>query len=187
MRIFVTVIILIFSIQSLSNANQNLINSADNGDAIDQNNVGFGYLYGIGGFPQDTDKAIKYLNLAAAQDQVNAMTTVGWIYFTGEFGAPKDHDEAIYWNQRASDLGCATASYNMGFFYYSGFVGLEQNLTTAKKYWFLSVSQYHDVENICDADPDELLKEINEYNQNPTDAMKQLRDLFISLIKSVET
>ena len=29
-------------------------------------------------------KAIKYLNLAAEQEQVNAMTTVGWTYFTGE-------------------------------------------------------------------------------------------------------
>ena len=172
---------------SQADQKNDLIKDANEGNAIAQNNLGFNYLYGQNGFAQDTDKAIKYLNLAAAQDQVNAMTTVGWIYFTGEFGAPKDHDEAIYWNQRASDLGCATASYNMGFFYYSGFVGLEQNLTTAKKYWFLSVSQYHDVENICDADPDELLKEINEYNQNPTDAMKQLRDLFISLIKSVET
>ena len=89
-------------------------------------------------------------------------------------------------NQRASDLGCAIASYNMGFFHYSGFVGLDQNLTTAKKYWLLSASQYHDQENICDAPPDELLKEINDYNPNPTNEMIQLRDLFITLIKSDE-
>ena len=34
------------------------------------------------------DKAIFYLNAAAAQGQVNAMTTVGWTYFTGDHGAP---------------------------------------------------------------------------------------------------
>ena len=188
MRIFITVLVLIFSLQSLTKADQlnDLIKDADNGDAIAQNNLGFNYLYGLNGFTKDTDKAIKYLNLAAEQEQVNAMTTVGWTYFTGEFGAPKDNEEAIYWNQRASDLGCATASYNMGFFYYSGFVGLEQSLSTAKKYWLLSASQYHDKDNICDASPDDLLKEINDYNSNPTNEMIQLRDLFIALIKSVE-
>ena len=188
MRVFLAVLVLIFSLNSLSNADQknDLIKDANEGDAIAQNNLGFNYLYGLNGFTKDTDKAIKYLNLAAEQEQVNAMTTVGWTYFTGEFGAPKDDEEAIYWNQRASDLGCATASYNMGFFYYSGFVGLEQNLTTAKKYWLLSASQYHDEDNICDAPPEGLLKEINDYNPNPTDAMIQIRDLFITLIKSVE-
>jgi len=188
MRVFITVLVLIFSLQSLTKADQlnDLIKDADNGDAIAQNNLGFNYLYGLNGFTKDTDKAIKYLNLAAEQEQVNAMTTVGWTYFTGEFGAPKDDEEAIYWNQKASDLGCATASYNMGFFYYSGFVGLEQSLSTAKKYWLLSASQYHDKDNICDASPDDLLKEINDYNSNPTNEMIQLRDLFITLIKSVE-
>ena len=188
MRVFIGVLVLIFSLQSLTKADQknDLIKDANEGNAIAQNNLGFNYLYGHNGFLQDTDKAIKYLNLAAEQEQVNAMTTVGWFYFTGEFGAPKNDEEAIYWNQKASDLGCSTASYNMGFFYYSGFVGLEQNLTTAKKYWLLSASQYHDQDNICDAPPDDLLKEINDYNPNPTNEMIQLRDLFIILIKSVE-
>tara|TARA_B100001175_G_scaffold233371_1_gene199808 strand:+ start:2082 stop:2672 length:591 start_codon:yes stop_codon:yes gene_type:complete len=188
MRIFLSILVLIFSFQSFTKADQknDLIKDANSGDAVAQNNLGFAYLYGLHGFTKDISKAIKYLNLAAEQEQVNAMTTVGWIYFTGEFGAPKDNEEAIYWNQKASDLGCATASYNMGFFYYSGVVGLEQNLNTAKKYWLLSASQYHDKDNICDAPPDDLLKEINDYNPNPTDKMIQLRDLFISLIKSVE-
>jgi len=188
MRIVIAVLILIFSLQSLTKADQkkNLIEKADNGNAIAQNNLGFNYLYGINGFIKDIEKAIKYLNLAAGQEQVNAMTTVGWTYFTGEHGAPKDNEQAIYWNQKASDLGCAIASYNMGFFYYSGFVGLEQDLKTAKKYWLLSASQYHDESNICYAPPNDLLKEINDYNPNPTNEMMLLRDLFINLIKSVE-
>ena len=188
MKRLLLMLILIFSLQSWTKADQknDLIKDANEGNAIAQNNLGFNYLYGQNGFAQDTDTAIKYLNLAAEQEQVNAMTTVGWFYFTGEFGALKNDEEAIYWNQRASDRGCDTASYNMGFFYYSGFVGLEQNLATAKKYWLLSASQYHDKDNICDAPPDELLKEINDYNLNPTDEMIQLRDLFITLIKSVE-
>ena len=189
MRIILSILILVFNIETSLWADQqnNLIDDANSGDAIAQNNLGYNYLYGSNGYKRDINKAIKYLNMAAEQEQVNAMTTVGWIYFTGEFGAPKDNEEAIYWNERASVLGCATASYNMGFFYYSGFVGLEQNLNNAKKYWLLSASQYHDENNICDAPPDELLKEINDYNQNPTDEMIELRDLFINLLRSVAT
>ena len=189
MRVFIAVLVLIFSLQSLSKADQknDLIKDANEGNAIAQNNLGFNYLYGQNGFDQDTDKAIKYLNLAAEQEQVNAMTTVGWFYFTGEFGAPKNNEQAIYWNQRASDLGCATASYNMGFFYYSGFVGLEQDLIMAKKYWLLSASQWLNSEGLHEATSQELLDEINEYNPNPTEEMIQLRDFFINLLKSEPT
>ena len=189
MKKLLLILILTLSFQTLTTAVQadDLVKNANNGDAISQNNLGFNYLYGINGFTKDIDKAIKYLNLAAEQEQVNAMTTVGWTYFTGEYGAPKDNEQAIYWNQRASDLGCAIASYNMGFFYYSGFVGLKQNLTTAKKFWLLSASQFHDVNNICETLPNELLIEINDYNPSPTNAMIQLRDLFIMLITSLES
>ena len=189
MRKILLIIVLTLSFQTLTLSAQadDLVKDANNGDAISQNNLGYNYLHGINGFAQDIEKAIEYLNLAAAQEQVNAMTTVGWTYFTGEYGAPKDDEQAIYWNQRASELGCATASYNMGFFYYSGFVGLEQDLTIAKKFWLLSASQFLDVKNICESPANELLIEINQYNINPTKEMKQLRDLFISLIKSLET
>ena len=185
-KTFVLLLLLIISLHSWAKADaiSDLIKLADAGDPNAQNDVGFNYLFGLNNFPEDEEKAIHYLNSAAKQGQVNAMTTVGWNYFTGEHGAPKDNEEAIYWNQSASKLGCATASYNMGFFYYSGFVGLDQNLKIAKKYWLLSASQYLDENNICDSNPDELLKEINDYNPNPTDEMMQLRDLFIVLLKS---
>ena len=134
--------------------------------------------------PKDIDKAIYYLSAAAAQGQVNAMTTVGWTYFTGEHGAPQDNDEAIYWNQKASDAGFTVASYNIGFFYYSGLAGLEQDLIMAKKYWLLSASQWLNSEGLHDATAEGLLDEINEYNPNPTKEMIELRDFYIMLLKS---
>ena len=112
------------------------------------------------------------------------MTTVGWNYFTGDHGAPQDNEQAIYWNQRASDAGFTIASYNIGFFYYSGLAGLEQDLNMAKKYLLLSASQWVDSEGLHDARANELLEEINQYNPNPTKDMINLRDLFISLLKS---
>jgi len=159
---------------------------ADQGDAISQNDLGHMYLDGLPDYniPQDNDKAIYYLSKAAAQNQVNAMTTVGWVYFEGTHGAPVDYEEAIGWNKKASDLGCSIASYNMGLFYYGGLADLDQNLNEAKRFWLLSASQYIDPKNICRADPDELLKEINQYNKNPSKEMRELRDFFINLLKS---
>ena len=159
---------------------------ADEGDAISQNDLGHLYLNGFPDYsiPQDTEKAIHYLNKAAAQNQVNAMTTVGWVHFEGTHGAPVDYEEAVGWNKKASDLGCSIASYNMGLFYYGGLADLDQNLNEAKRFWLLSASQYIDPKNKCRADPDELLQEINQYNKNPSKEMQKLRDSFINLLKS---
>ena len=163
-----------------------LTEQADKGDMVSQNNLGYLYLYGSSEYniPKDIDKGIYYLSAAAAQGQVNAMTTVGWTYFTGEHGAPKDNEEAIYWNQKASDAGFTIASYNLGFFYYSGLAGLEQDLVMAKKYWLLSASQWLNSEGLHDSKPEGLLDEINEYNPSPTKEMIELRDFFIMLLKS---
>ena len=186
MRVFLAVLVLVFSFQLPSNADylSDLTKLADSGDPVAQNNLGHYYLYRSDDNPENLEKAIHYLNAAAAQEQVNAMTTVGWTYFTGEHGAPKDNGQAIYWNQRASDLGFTVASYNMGFFYYSGLAGLEQDLIMAKKYWLLSASQWLNSEGLHGSTPQGLLDEINEYNPNPTEKMIQLRDFFINLIKS---
>ena len=163
---------------------------ADDGDPIAQNNLGHYYLYMSDDNPDDKellDKAIYYLNAAAEQEQVNAMTTVGWTYFTGEHGAPKDNEQAIYWNQRASDLGFTIASYNMGFFYYSGLGGVKKDLVKAKQYWELSASQWITSTNRGGSMPEELLDEINEYNKNPTNEMIKLRDWYIGILNSIES
>ena len=184
-------ILLIFCAFNFSNLysddfHTTLKKKADQGDAISQNDLGHMYLDGFPDYniEQDTDKAIYYLSKAAAQNQVNAMTTVGWVYFEGTHGAPVDYEEALGWNKKASDLGCSIASYNMGLFYYGGLADLDQNLNEAKRFWLLSASQYINPKNICRADPDELLREINQYNKNPSKEMQELRDFFINLLKS---
>ena len=177
-------------ISNVSLANSTLLDlkrRADAGDAVAQNNLGNFYLYGNEelNVSIDLDKGIEYLNMAAEQDQVNAMTTIGWNYFLGDNGAEQNDEEAIYWNKRASHLGFAIASYNMGFFYYSGLAGVKQDLLQAKKYWLLSASQWIDSPNRGDSTPDDLLDEINSFNENPSKEMIKLRDWFISLLKSI--
>ena len=186
-KILILISIIFINFSVLADDKIWLIEKANEGDPVAQNNLGYNHLYGLNGFKQDTEKAIKYLNLAADQEQVNAMTTVGWFYFTGEFGALKDNEQAIYWNQRASELGFTIASYNMGFFYYSGFVGLDQDLNQAKKYWLLSASQWINSEGLHSTTAEELLAEINQYNPNPSKEMIELRDMFIVMLKSEST
>jgi len=165
-----------------------LIASADSGNAVSQNDLGHAYLYGNArlGVAIDLDKGIDYLNKAAEQDQVNAMTTIGWSYFLGDNGAEQNNEEAIYWNQRASDIGFSIASYNMGFFYYSGLAVSEQDLVKAKKYWLLCASQWIEGRNNGNSTPKGLLEEINFYNKNPNKEMIELRDWFINLLKSLQ-
>ena len=190
MKKFITIFLIFFVINTsfayAGDFHSTLKEKADRGDAISQNDLGHMYLDGFPDYniSQDIDKAIYYLSKAAAQNQVNAMTTVGWVNFEGTHGAPVDYEEAIGWNKSASDLGCSIASYNMGLFYYGGLADLDQDLNTAKKFWLLSASQYIDPNNKCTADPDELLKEINQYNKNPSNKMKKLRDFYITLLKS---
>ena len=184
-KILILISIIFINFSVLADDKNWLIEKANEGDPVAQNNLGYNHLYGLNGFKQDTEKAIKYLNLAADQEQVNAMTTVGWFYLS--FGAPKDNEQAIYWNQRASELGFTIASYNIGFFYYSGLVGLDQDLSKAKKYWLLSASQWINSKGLHDAKAEELLVEINQYNPNPSKEMIELRDLFISILKSEST
>ena len=181
-------LVLIFCDISFANSYlTDLKKKADAGDAIAQNDLGYLYLYGNKelGVSIDLDTGIDYLNKAAEQDQVNAMTTIGWNYFLGSNGAEQNDEEAIYWNKRASDLGFTIASYNMGFFYYSGLAGLEQDLLKAKKYWLLSASQWIDSSNHGDSTPEGLLEEINSFNKNPSKEMIELRDWFINLLKSI--
>ena len=105
-------------ISNVSLANSTLFDlkrRADAGDAVAQNNLGHIYLYGNEelNVSVNLDIAIEYLNKAAEQDQVNAMTTIGWNYFLGDKGAEQNNEEAIYWNKRASDLGFSIATYNI--------------------------------------------------------------------------
>lgn len=182
----IVIILALFSNVTKADYLSYLTEEADKGDLIAQNNLGHLYLDGSNKYdiPKDTDKAIYYLSAAAAQGQVNAMTTVGWVYFTGEHGAPLNNDEAIYWNQKASDAGFTIASYNIGLFYYSGLAGLEQDLIMAKKYWLLIASQWLNSGGLHDATAEELLEEINEYNPKPTKEMIELRDFYVLLLKS---
>ena len=91
MRIFFLIFFSILTSSISANEIDDLTKLADDGDPVAQNNLGHYYLYLSDDKPEDKellDKAIYYLNAAAEQEQVNAMTTL--VGHAGEHGATKD-------------------------------------------------------------------------------------------------
>ena len=61
---------------------------ADKGDAKAQ------YMLFQSYWGKDNDQALKYLNLAAAQDYPLALNGLGWVYYKGD-GVPQDYQKAV--------------------------------------------------------------------------------------------
>ena len=104
---------------------------ADQGDSYAQ--FGVGALYWNGhGVTADTQEALKWFRLAAAQNNAEAQLNIGLIY-SGE-GITKDQKEAAKWFQLAAEQGLSEAQYILGVVYDGG-QGVTMNKTTAVK-WF---------------------------------------------------
>ena len=63
--------------------------SAEQGDAMAQNNLGVMYQKGEG-VPQDYKEAVKWYRLAAEQGHATAQTNLGGMYYKGQ-GVPEDY------------------------------------------------------------------------------------------------
>ena len=59
-KTFIFLIILFLNFSALADDKDWLIEKANEGDPIAQNNTGYNYLYGLNGFPEDLENAIKY-------------------------------------------------------------------------------------------------------------------------------
>ena len=118
-------------------------------------------------------------------DFPNAMIALGWNYFIGISGFEQNNEKAILWSKRASDLGWSIASSNLGLFYYAGLAGVEQNLSKAHHYYLLAAEQWDNsiTKESESYSPENLIKEMNQYNPNPTKEFARLRDLYFDAIK----
>ncbi len=92
---------------------------ASKGDAEAQMNLGYMYLYGNNGVERDFDKAFKYYNMAAEQDNPIALNNVGSLYFNG-IGVEKNRSEAIKYFRKSAQLGNDNAATNLAFIYLTG-------------------------------------------------------------------
>jgi len=83
-----------------------LLEVAEQGDAIAQNNLGVCYYYG-NGIRKDYDKAADWFAKAAEQGNANAQKNLGLCYYDGD-GVCQDYEKAVHWLSKAEEQGMDT-------------------------------------------------------------------------------
>lgn len=96
-----------------------LARAEQGGDAEEQYAIGFAYLNGRGGLPQDYAEAARWYRLAAEQGHAVAQYGLGMMYSNG-VGVPEDDVEAVRWYRLAAEQGYAGAQASLGFHYATG-------------------------------------------------------------------
>jgi hypothetical protein len=93
---------------------------AENGNAEDQDELGFRYANGDG-VPKNVSEAVKWWRKAAEQGQVDSQYMLGATYIDGDEGIPKDYAEALNWNKKAAAKGHAGSLAMLGDTYSEGY------------------------------------------------------------------
>lgn len=120
-----------------------LVEAANNGNAVAQCNLGKFFLDGIG-VTKDEACAADWLSRASAQGNLAATVTLGDMHFFGKWtGKPADVAEAIRLYKIAADRGHVIAMYNMGVAYRDGLGGLTVDLDTAAGYFSIACQFGH--------------------------------------------
>ena len=107
--------------------------SAENGNPDAQFLLGLSYRFGSLDRPQDFARAITWLERAADQGHVKAMTELATIYYGGDNGKP-EYDKAVYWARKAADQNDDMAQLILAWYYESG-ESVEKDLNQAAA-WF---------------------------------------------------
>ena len=113
--------------------------AAENGDAVDQYNIGVKFGHGTGGVKKDTDEAMKWYLKAAAQGYAAAENNIGWMYYVGN-GVKKDYAEAVKWFKKAVAKNSRLAQESLGRCYYKG-CGVERDYAEACRLFRLGAEQ----------------------------------------------
>ncbi len=95
------------------------------GDVMAQVRLGVIYLTGDG-VPKDDVEAVKWLRMAADQDNPVAERYLAEMYFKGR-GVAADNEEAAKWLRMAAEQGDAQSQYNLAVLYSQG-EGVPRNL-----------------------------------------------------------
>ena len=122
--------------------------SAQQGNAIAQNNLGFMYEKGLG-VAQDYAEAMRWYQLAAKKGYAGAQHKLGVIYYKGE-GVAQDYKEAVRWFRLAAQQKNADARFNLGLMYGLG-QGVSQDYVRAHM-WFNISAISGDKESVMNRD-----------------------------------
>ena len=113
------------------------------GDARAQVQLGMIYLTGDG-VPKDDTEAMKWLRMAADQDNPAGERYLAEMYFKGR-GAPADNMEAAKWLRMSADQGDAQSQHNLAALYTQG-LGVPKNMKEAANWMRKAADQ-----NLADA------------------------------------
>lgn len=121
-----------FNEQRYNQAYAEFLPLADKGDFRSQYYIGYLYLNGYG-IPQDTKKAVAYLEKSVDQNYDLAQALMGYLYNEGSI-VRKNKRKAIDLYEKAAEQGNASALLNLGVAYYTG-DGVEKNTKKALDYF----------------------------------------------------
>ena len=101
-----------------------LMERAEQGDAVAQNDLGSRYYAGRG-VERDDAEAARWIRLAAAQGYAPAQYNLGLLHFRNR-GVAGNDAEAARWYRAAAEQGYAPAQAGLGYLYTYG-AGVEQD------------------------------------------------------------
>ena len=87
-----------------------------NSDAQRLVELGFWYLQGKNGYPEDDKKAFQLFKAAAGQNDPMGLCMVGEMYQYG-YGVQRDYDTAAMWYKKSADLNFGRAEFRLGWLY----------------------------------------------------------------------
>jgi TPR repeat protein len=117
-----------------------LVEKAEAGDAVAQNNLGVYYAEGLV-VTKNYKEAVKWYTKSAERGNVLGQYNLGTCYANGR-GIAKDYKEALNWYTKAAEQGDATAMSNIGVLYYQG-KGVAKDDKEAVKWLTKAVERGH--------------------------------------------
>ena len=123
-----------------NNAFEQLLLSAEHGDVVAQNKLGFMYEYGQGVLKSDIQAAIWYRK-AAEQGLAVSQYNLGLMYEYGQ-GVLKSDIQAAIWYRKGAEQGDVKCQYHLGFMYHHG-QGVSKNKTEAAAWYQKAAEQGH--------------------------------------------
>ena len=115
-----------------------LVEEAEEGDKVAQNNLGHRYYAGQG-VVLNYEKAQMWFRKSAEQDYMYAQYNLGLCYEYGR-GVTQDYVEAVKWYRKAAEQGYARAQNNLGLCYEQG-RGVTQDYAAAEIWYRKSAEQ----------------------------------------------
>lgn len=105
---------------------------AERGDDVAQFQLGTLFLNGLG-VERNHVEALKWFQMSANNDNVNAQYVVGNMYLHG-LGITNDSYQSFFWRKKAADNRQPFAAYEVAEMYMSG-LGIQKNMAEARKYY----------------------------------------------------